>query len=478
MSDSLKLMDTMDTKTFTEKLGELLGSKGWVTDEPSIEPFVTEWRGYWRGSCLGVAKPSSTEDVANVVKLCGKAGISIAPIGGNTGLVGGGVPDGGIVLSTARLNTIRELDSDNMTMTVEAGCILATIQDAAIECDLLFPLSLGAEGTCQIGGNLSTNAGGVGVLRYGNARDLVLGLEVVLPSGEVWNNLKGLRKDNAGYEMKHLFMGAEGTLGIITAAVLKLFPAPISQETALIALPDAPSCLKAFTQLRKSCHDNMTAFEIISQTALSLVEKHIPGTSGLFDDSHPWYALVELSSARADDNLRAVFEGCLESALEDGIITDALIAENQAQAAAFWHIREAIPEAQIIEGTSVKHDVSVPVSSIPKFIETASCAVTQALPGTQLVCFGHMGDGNLHFNLSQPPEMDGQAFLDQWDDMNRIVHDIAIDMGGSFSAEHGIGQLKRGELARYASQSEINLMRTLKTALDPQGLMNPGKVIP
>jgi len=361
---------------------------------------------------------------------------------------------------------------------VEAGCILATIQDAAIECDLLFPLSLGAEGTCQIGGNLSTNAGGVGVLRYGNARDLVLGLEVVLPSGEVWNNLKGLRKDNAGYEMKHLFMGAEGTLGIITAAVLKLFPAPISQETALIALPDAPSCLKAFTQLRKSCHDNMTAFEIISQTALSLVEKHIPGTSGLFDDSHPWYALVELSSARADDNLRAVFEGCLESALEDGIITDALIAENQAQAAAFWHIREAIPEAQIIEGTSVKHDVSVPVSSIPKFIETASCAVTQALPGTQLVCFGHMGDGNLHFNLSQPPEMDGQAFLDQWDDMNRIVHDIAIDMGGSFSAEHGIGQLKRGELARYASQSEINLMRTLKTALDPQGLMNPGKVIP
>ncbi len=468
----------MTTDTLIENLSNLLGPKGWSIDSDANEPFITEWRGFWRGSCIGVAKPANTDEVAAVVRYCAEAGVSISPIGGNTGLVGGGVPDGGIVLSTQRLNTIREINVDNMTMTVEAGCILNSVQTAASQKNLLFPLSLGAEGTCQIGGNLSTNAGGVGVLRYGNARDLVLGLEVVLPSGEIWNSLKGLRKDNAGYEMKHIFMGSEGTLGIITAAVLKLFPAPRTSQTALIALPGGRAALKAFSLLRQTCFDSLSAFEIISHTALELVQKHIPNTSGLFDAPSPFYALIELTSTRDNDDLRTLLENALSGALETSVISDALIAENDAQRATFWRVRETIPEAQVIEGASVKHDISIPVSAIPEFIEQADKAVLSSLPGTRLVCFGHMGDGNLHYNLSQPPQMDGKDFLDLWDNMNRIVHDIAINMGGSFSAEHGIGQLKRKDLGRYASEIEIDLMRTLKKTLDPQNILNPGKVIP
>ena len=467
----------MEQDIFIQTLRDLLGPKGWVEDDDSIEPFITEWRGFWRGSCLGVARPANTAEVSEVVKLCSKAGVSISPIGGNTGIVGGGVPDGGIVLSTQRLSTIRDIDPGNLTMTVEAGCILANIQNAATDQDMMFPLSLGAEGTCQIGGNLSTNAGGVNVLRYGNARDLVLGLEVVLPSGEIWNNLKGLRKDNTGYEMKHLFMGAEGTLGIITAATLKLFPAAVSSETALIALPDIDAALNAFSALRASCYDSLSAFEIISDTAMGLVTKHISGTANLFETSHPYYALVELTSTRTNDNLRDLLEGCLGESFENNTVKDALIAENQTQANTFWRVRETIPEAQVLEGASVKHDISVPISAIPEFINKADTAVMNALPETRIVSFGHMGDGNLHYNLTKPAHMDDQAFLDLWNDMNRLVHDIVMDMNGSFSAEHGIGQLKRNELVRYASPTEINMMRNLKSALDPHNIMNPGKVI-
>ncbi len=468
----------MDDTTFKENLRSILGPKGWLEDADAVEPYITEWRGFWRGACMGVARPASTQQTTEVVALCAQAGISIVPQGGNTGLVGGGVPYGGIVLSTQRMNTIRSIDPINQSMVVEAGCILADVQAAAEEAGLYFPLSLGAEGTCRIGGNLSTNAGGVAVLRYGNARDLTLGLEVVLPSGEVWDGLKALRKDNSGYDMKQLFIGAEGTLGIITACVIKLFPRPLSRETAIVALPNIDAALDLFVHLRASAGGALTAFEFIADTAFDLVEKHIPGTGGLFAQKHGQYALIELTSPRADDTLRTLLENCLEQGLEQQFVADGVIAENEAQAATFWRIRESIPEAQVLEGASVKHDVSVPISSVVTFIKQASDAVSKALPGTRIVAFGHMGDGNIHFNLSQPTGMDGTAFLEQWDGFNRVVHDIAVALGGSFSAEHGIGQLKRKELAHYAAPLEIELMRCVKQALDPQGIMNPGKTIP
>ncbi len=468
----------MSSAALNDRLRTMLGPKGWLEQPDELEPFITEWRGLWRGSCTGVALPDTTAQVSEVLRLCAETRTPVVPHGGNTGLVGGGVPNGGIVLSTRRLNRIRDLDVANQTMTVEAGCILADIQTKAAESDLFFPLSLGAEGTCQIGGNLSTNAGGVGVLRYGNARDLTLGLEVVLPSGDIWGNLKGLRKDNTGYDLKHLFIGAEGTLGVITGAVLKLFPYPHGKETAMVALPSAEAALSLFVQLRAVGGDNLTAFEIINQMAMGLVTTHIPGAKNPFADTHAYYALIELSSPRANDDLRAIMESCFTPALEGGIIDDAVLAENAGQSANLWRLRESIPEAQVAEGASIKHDISVPVSRIPDFITLANEHIIKALPEARIVNFGHMGDGNLHYNLTVPVNYDAQTFLDQWDTFNRLVHDIAMDMGGSFSAEHGLGQLKRGELERYGSPVTISMMRTIKSALDPYGIMNPGKVIP
>lgn len=468
----------MSSASLNDRLRTMLGPKGWIEQPDELEPFITEWRGLWRGSCTGVALPDTTEQVSEVLRLCAETRTPVVPHGGNTGLVGGGVPHGGIVLSTRRLNRIRDLDVANQTMTVEAGCILADIQAKAAEADLFFPLSLGAEGSCQIGGNLSTNAGGVGVLRYGNARDLALGLEVVLPSGDIWENLKGLRKDNTGYDLKHLFIGAEGTLGVITGAVLKLFPYPHGKETAMVALPSAEAALSLFVKLRAVGGDNLTAFEIINQMAMSLVTTHIPGAKNPFADTHAYYALIELSSPRANDDLRAIMEACFAPALEGGIIDDAVLAENAGQCANLWHLRESIPEAQVAEGASIKHDISVPVPRIPEFMTLANEQIIKALPETRIVAFGHMGDGNLHYNLTLPVNDDGQTFLARWDTFNRLVHDIAMDMGGSFSAEHGLGQLKRGELERYGSPVTISLMRSIKTALDPHGIMNPGKVIP
>ncbi len=468
----------MTTPSLNNRLQDLLGPKGWIDAPDDLEPFITEWRGLWRGSCIGVALPDSTEHVAAVIRLCAETGTAVVPHGGNTGLVGGGVPDGGIVLSTKRLNRIRDLDVANQTMTVEAGCILAEIQTKAMEAGLFFPLSLGAEGTCQIGGNLSTNAGGVGVLRYGNARDLTLGLEVVVPPGDIWDGLKGLRKDNTGYDLKHLFIGAEGTLGVITAAVLKLYPYPHGRETALVALPSAEAALALFVQIRAVGGDNLTAFEIINQMAMGLVGRHIPDGRSPFSAPHAYYALVELTSPRTNDDLRTIMETCFETALEERIIDDAVIAESAGQAASLWRLRESIPEAQVIEGASIKHDISVPVSKVPDFIQQANEQIAATLTGARVVAFGHMGDGNLHYNLSKPENGDDQVFLDQWDMFNRLVHDIAVNMGGSFSAEHGIGQLKRHELDRYGSPVAISMMRGIKAALDPHGIMNPGKVIP
>jgi FAD/FMN-containing dehydrogenase len=456
---------------------EVVGPKGWIDEATSLEPYLREERGLFQGRCAAVVRPASTEEVARVVALCAAAGVPVVPHGGNTGLVGGGVPRGGLVLSTARLNRIRAIDPRNRTITVEAGVILADLRAAAEQARALFPLSLGAEGSCRIGGNLATNAGGMNVLRYGNARDLVLGLEVVLADGRVWDGLRGLRKDNTGYDLKQLFLGSEGTLGIITAAVLKLFAKPRTKETALAALPSAEAAVELFGRLDDVAGDALVAFELMARIALDFCVAHIPGCADPFADRHPWYALLELTSPRRDDPLRAALEQALAEACEAGVVLDAVVAQNEAQAAELWRMRESVPEAQKHEGGSIKNDIAVPLSRVAEFIERASRAVERALPGIRVVAFGHLGDGNIHFNLSQPVGMDRLAYLAEWDRVERLVSDIAVELDGSFSAEHGIGELKRAGLLRYKSGIEIELMRRLKRALDPNNIMNPGKIL-
>ena len=389
-------------------------------------------------------------------------------------------PDGTgaeILLNLGRMNRIRELDPLNYTITVDAGCILQDIQRAAADADRLFPLSLGAQGSCQIGGNLSTNAGGVNVLRYGNARDLVLGLEVVLPSGEIWDGLRRLRKDNTGYDMKQLFVGSEGTLGVITAAVLKLFPLPKDMQTCFAAVRDVDAVIELLARAREASGDAVTSFEMIGRFGIDLATAHIPGVADPLAQRHALYALIEFSGARADSGMRANMEAMLESAFADGLVLDAAVAQSEAQRAAFWKLREGITEAQAIEGGSIKHDISVPVSAIPAFFRRATQAVAEYMPGIRPCSFGHVGDGNLHFNFSQPKEMDRKQFLSHWSAVNRIVHDIVVEMGGSISAEHGIGQLKKEELRHYKPALDLDLMRSIKAALDPKGIMNPGKML-
>ncbi len=456
-------------------LKDLLGPQGWLTDESDIEPYLIEERGIYRGSCAGVALPASTKEVAAAVKICAGAGIAMIPQGGNTGLVGGGVPDGGVVIGLKRMNRIIEIDPANMTLKAEAGAILAHIQDAAFEAGCLFPLSLGAEDSCQIGGNVSTNAGGVQVLRYGTTRDMVLGLEAVLPDGRVFDGMRSLSKDNTGYDLKHLFIGAEGTLGIITAVALKLYPRPPYKETAMAAVSSLDSALDLFTLVRAAAGGDLTAFEMLSDHCLSLAVKHIPQASNPFGKDHPYYCLIEL--AGNSGQLRPILESALEKALGTHIIADAVIAKSESQVHGLWRLRESVPEAQRLEGGSIKHDVAVPVSKIPEFVESATRAVERELKGVRVVAFGHMGDGNIHFNLSQPQGMERQAFMDMWDGFNRLVHDLVHQMGGSFSAEHGIGRLKLDDMKRYKSDVELELMRAVKKALDPKGIMNPGKVI-
>ena len=459
------------------RLREAAGPNGWIETPQEMEPYLVEQRGYYQGSCALVVRPNTTEAVAEIIKICSEAGVPVTPQSGNTGLMGGGVPEGGIVLNLSRMNKIRDLDRLNFTMTVEAGCILAAIQDAAQDAGCLFPLSLGAEGSCQIGGNLSTNAGGVNVLQYGNARDLVLGLEVVMPDGRIWHGLRGLRKDNTGYDLKQLFVGAEGTLGVITAAVLKLFPDPKSKETAMAAGKSPTEMLELFSTIRNLFGENLTAFEIIPRVAIDLVTQHIPETSDPFEVSYSFYALVELSSARADETLRDAFETILGQALEKEIIENAVIASSEAQAKQLWRIRETVPEAERLEGASIKHDVSVPVSKVAAFLEQAGTIVSDTVPEARLVSFGHLGDGNIHFNISQPAGVDPSEFLSHRHNISRQVLDLVVSMGGSFSAEHGIGRQKRKELAHYKAGIEVDLMNTIKSALDPKGIMNPGKII-
>jgi FAD/FMN-containing dehydrogenase len=463
------------------RLKAALGHKGFVDDPAEMAPFLVDERKLYRGRVPLVARPSSTAEVAEVVRLCAAAGVAIVPQGGNTGLCGGATPHewgAEVLLNLGRMNRIRNLDALNYTITVEAGCILARVQEAAAAADRLFPLSLGAEGSCQIGGNLSTNAGGVAVLRYGNARDLVLGLEIVLPDGRVIDSLTALRKDNTGYDLKHLFLGAEGTLGVITAAVLKLFPRPRDTATAICALAGPAEAVELLARVRAASGDQVTGFELMNRQCVSLAIKHVAGVPEPLREASPYYVLAELSSPAASGRLGEMLEGALGAALESGLITDATIAANEAQGRAMWRLREAIPESQKIEGGGIKHDVSVAVSAVPAFIAEAERRARAELDGIRVFAFGHVGDGNVHFNLVWPEGADRQAFLERWPHFNRLIHDVATGMGGSISAEHGIGRLKREEFTRTAHGVEMDVMRRIKAALDPKGLMNPGKLLP
>jgi FAD/FMN-containing dehydrogenase len=471
---------TPDFGGLKRQLAEALGDKAVISDPQAIAPYLEEQRRRYRGATPFVVRPASTEEVATTVTLCRAAGVAVVPQGGNTGLVAGAVPfaeDHAVIVSLGRLNRIRKVDAADYSITVEAGCILQQVQQAAAEADRLFPLSLGAEGSCQIGGNLSTNAGGVHVLRYGNARDLVLGLEVVLPDGRVWNGLRALRKDNTGYALKHLFIGAEGTLGIITAACLKLFPRPAETAVAFVAVTDPAAAVELLGRARAATGDRVNAFELIPRRGLDFALAHVEGIEDPLAESSDWYVLVELASGRADGSLRESLEEFLAVAIEDGLVSDAALAANERQAQAFWAIREGIVEAQKFEGGSIKHDVSVAVSRVPEFITRATALVEEMVPGIRPVPFGHVGDGNIHFNLSQPEGADRAAYLARWEEVNEAVHELVVGMNGSISAEHGIGHMKVAENARFKSPVELDLLRAVKRALDPEGLMNPGKVV-
>jgi FAD/FMN-containing dehydrogenase len=466
-----------DGTTLIETLAARLGPASVLTASGDIASYLVEPRGLYKGEALAVVRPRDRDEVAFVVQECAKAGVPVVPQGGNTGLVGGGTPYGGVVLSLERLDRIREVDTVNATITVEAGCILKSVQEAAERAGYLFPLSLASEGSCRIGGNLATNAGGTAVLRYGNMRELTLGLEVVLADGRIWNGIKGLRKDNTGYDLRDLFIGSEGTLGIITAAVLKLFPKPQARVTALAGCSSPHQALKLFERLREGAGDQLTAFEYVTDFGLETVLKHRPGATRPFAGRYPSYALIELSSPQKDADLQSHMETILGGALEEGLIHDAVIGASEAQSRALWSLREDLSEVQGLEGGSIKHDVAVPVSMVAEFIEIATKACEAEMPGIRVCAFGHFGDGNIHFNLSQPVGMDKSVYLAEWKRFNRIVHDIVHDMNGSISAEHGIGLIKRDELKLYKDPVALDLMRALKQTLDPQNILNPGKVV-
>jgi FAD/FMN-containing dehydrogenase len=462
------------------RLAAIVGERGLVADAAARAPYERDWRDQWHGRAAAVVKPADTSEVSRVVALLAEAGIAMVPQGGNTSLCGASVPDGSgtqVVINLSRMNRVRRVDAADNTMTAEAGCILANLQKAAEEHDRLFPLSLGAEGSCEIGGNLSTNAGGTGVLRYGNTRDLVLGLEVVLPDGRTWDGLRALRKDNTGYDLKHLFVGAEGTLGIITAAVLKLFPRPRSQATALAGLEDPGAALDLLTRLRNECGERITAFELMSRVSLEIVLRNIANSRDPLAAPHPWYALVELSDSTEGNALDALLEQSLAAASEAGALRDAVLASSRAQRAALWKLREDMAEAQKLEGVAIKHDVSVPVSRVPEFIAQAGAALEARFPGIRIVAFGHMGDGNVHYNCSMAGRGDAAKLFAESAEVNHIVYETVHALGGSISAEHGLGVLKRDEIKRYKSALELDLMRAIKKTLDPGGLMNPGKVL-
>jgi FAD/FMN-containing dehydrogenase len=471
---------------FIDRLRAIVGERGLITDEPGKHPYLTDWRENYLGTALAVARPASTAEVADIVKLCATEKVAIVPQGGNTGMMGGGTPHQGgreIVLSLKRMNRILEVDPIGYTMTVEAGVVLKTIQETAAEHDRLFPLSLAAEGSCTIGGNLSTNAGGVQVLHYGNARHLVLGLEVVTPQGEIWNGLRALKKDNTGYDLRDLYLGAEGTLGIITRAVLKLCPKPKDIATSWVAVPSPDAAVELLAGAYAASEDNVTSCELMGRQGIDLVLSHIPGSTDPLAERHDWYVLLEWASTRArrtganESGLAEKMETYLGEALDRGLVLDAALAQNETQARAFWALRENHSEAQKREGPSIKHDISVSVSKIPSFMKAGLAAMKQVLPDCRPVPFGHVGDGNIHFNCQAPAGWDKVRFMAHAEAISGAVYDLVVSYGGSISAEHGIGQLKVDELAHYRSKVELDTMRAIKHALDPQNLMNPGKII-
>jgi len=474
------------TPVFSKIAAELqavVGPQGFLDDPSGMDAYLAESRGLYRGETPLVLLPSTTTQVAAIMRLCTRHRIAVVPQGGNTGLVGGGVPCSTperpqIVISARRLNRIRAIDPQNFCITAEAGCVLATVQEAAAAVERFFPLSLGAEGSCQLGGNISTNAGGTAVLRFGTMRDLVLGLEVVLPDGRVLDNLHSLRKDNSGYDLKQLFIGAEGTLGFISAATCKLFPRPRTVVTVWLAVPDVGAALAVYVAAREQLGDDLTAFEFANRLTVSFVEKHIPGSKAPLDVESPWYLLVEVSTARLDAALELQVHELLAQLQSNGLISDGVVAASGPQRDGLWRFRHSMSEAQKKEGASIKHDVSVPVASMAQFLAQATLAVEKLVPGARVVAFGHLGDGNVHFNISQPPGVASADFLARWSDVSHRVHEIAVGLGGSFSAEHGIGMLKVQELASWRGGVPLELMKSVKQAIDPLGIMNPGKLFP
>jgi FAD/FMN-containing dehydrogenase len=468
--------------TFLAELQAVVGAEHVLTGDDT-DSYTLDWRGRYRGRALAVARPESTEAVAAVVRLCAHHRVALVPQGGNTGLCGGATPadDGkALVLSLSRLNRVRAVDTQNDTITVEAGCILQAVQQAAQDAGRLFPLSLAAEGSCTIGGNLATNAGGTQVLRYGNTRDLTLGLEVVTPDGEIWHGLRGLRKDNTGYDMRDLYIGSEGTLGVITAATLKLFPLPVARCTALLAVPSVEDGVQLLARARNGFGASLTGFELMAGNCLQAVVRLFPQQRLPFSGESalaPWFALLELSDSESEAHARDRFEVVLGEAIDAGLATDAAIAENVAQTRALWHLRESIPLAEAELGKAVKHDVSLPISRIADFVRTTNAALQARFPGVGHVIFGHLGDGNLHYNVTPAPGQEEAALLALQPQVYKVVHDSVHAHGGSISAEHGVGQLKIDELPRYKDAVEMALMRRVKHALDPAGIMNPGKVV-
>ncbi|MEO8444348.1 MAG: FAD-binding oxidoreductase [Gammaproteobacteria bacterium] len=467
----------------TAEFQSIVGAGGFLDGSADLTGYLTEWRGLYRGTTPLVLLPSSTVQVADILRLCARDRIGVVPQGGNTGLVGGAIPHSTparpqILVSARRLNRVRAMDAENFSLTAESGCVLAQLQAAAAASGRLFPLSLAAEGSCQLGGNISTNAGGTAVVRFGTMRDLVLGIEVVLADGRVLDGLRSLRKDNTGYDLKQLFIGAEGTLGFITAATCKLYPLPRSIVTAWVATPTVGAALELYAAAREQLGDDLTAFEFASDATLKLVLKNIPGCRAPLATPSPWHLLIEVSTPRVDQRLDTSVQDFLLRMQEAGLLSDGIVASSGAQRDELWRLRHSMSEAQKKEGASIKHDVSVPVASMERFLERATAEAGSLLPGVRVVAFGHLGDGNVHFNLGQPPTMDAAGFLQHWDEISHRVHAVAMGLGGSFSAEHGIGAMKRGELAHWRGGVALDLMRAIKQTLDPHDIMNPGKLLP